>query len=216
MMCSRACVRTCTVTSSGMRPLSISVRRKTYSVSLAAGKPTSISLKPTRSNSLKNSTFCSSVIGSMSAWLPSRRSTLHHTGARSTLSFSAQSIQRTGGRKYCFVYLSKFFMTVSFRLVFGIKKALSSSPKRRKQVSRYHSFSRAFAHALVRYLPCGAYPAPVTEGFRPASTRFPFRAGRSAASSPVRIGRLAPNGGSLMPALRNTVPLHCVLLFHLL
>ena len=106
MMCSRACVSTCTVTSSGMSPLSMRVRRKVYSVSLAAGKPTSISLKPTLTSNLKNSTFCSRVIGSISAWLPSRRSTLHQTGARSMLSFSAQSMQRTGGRKYCLVYFS--------------------------------------------------------------------------------------------------------------
>ena len=46
MMWSRHWVSTCTVTSSGMRFSSISLRRNSYSVSLAAGKPTSISLKP--------------------------------------------------------------------------------------------------------------------------------------------------------------------------
>ena len=33
----------------------------------------------------------------ISAWFPSRRSTLHHTGALSMLSFSAQSMHGTGG-----------------------------------------------------------------------------------------------------------------------
>ncbi len=51
MMCSRACVNTWMVTSSGIRSSSISLRRNWYSVSEAAGKPTSISLKPTSTSS---------------------------------------------------------------------------------------------------------------------------------------------------------------------
>ena len=46
MMCSLACVNTWTVTSSGIMFRSIRARRKSYSVSDAAGKPTSISLNP--------------------------------------------------------------------------------------------------------------------------------------------------------------------------
>ena len=50
MICSRHWVSTCTVTSSGIIFSSIRVRRKVYSVSEAAGKPTSISLNPTFSS----------------------------------------------------------------------------------------------------------------------------------------------------------------------
>ena len=67
IMCSLACVRTCTVTSSGISFRSIKVRRKLYSVSDAAGNPTSISLNPIFTSILKNSTFSSRLIGSMSA-----------------------------------------------------------------------------------------------------------------------------------------------------
>ena len=81
MMCSLACVRTWIVTSSGIIFLSMSERRKSYSVSEAAGKPTSISLNPTFTSIWKNSIFSSRLMGSIRAWLPSRRSTLHQMGA---------------------------------------------------------------------------------------------------------------------------------------
>ena len=48
---------------------------------LAAGKPISISLKPMRTSVSNMRRLRSGSIGSMSAWLPSRRSTLHHSGA---------------------------------------------------------------------------------------------------------------------------------------
>ena len=79
---SRAWVRTCTVTSSGMPPDSISSRRKAHSVSEAAGKPTSISRKPTSTSSAKSRRLRSGPMGSTSAWFPSRRSTLHPHQAR--------------------------------------------------------------------------------------------------------------------------------------
>ena len=47
------------------------------------GKPTSISLKPSRTSKSNMRRFRSGPIGSTKAWLPSRRSTLHHSGARS-------------------------------------------------------------------------------------------------------------------------------------
>ena len=87
MMCSRACVRTCIVTSSGIKFCSIRVLKKAYSVSEAAGNPASISLKPSLTSILKNSIFCSRFIGTARAWLPSRKSTLHHMGAWSMYSF---------------------------------------------------------------------------------------------------------------------------------
>ena len=99
MMCSLACVSTWIVTSSGIMSCSISVRTSSYSVSDAAGKPTSISLKPISTRSRKNSSFSSRLIGSINAWLPSRRSTLHQTGAFSTYSFFAQSMHVSGGIK---------------------------------------------------------------------------------------------------------------------
>ena len=49
----------------------------------AAGKPTSISAKPTSSSRSNMRSFSCTFIGSIRAWLPSRRSTLHQRGARS-------------------------------------------------------------------------------------------------------------------------------------
>ena len=83
--CSRAWTSTCKVTSAGMRFSSTSRRMKLNSVSLADGKPTSISLKPVATSNSKNSTFSSTFMGMASAWLPSRRSTLAQMGARSII-----------------------------------------------------------------------------------------------------------------------------------
>ena len=90
MMWSRHWVSTWTVTSSGIMFCSISTRRNSYSVSLAAGKPTSISLKPIRTSIWKNSIFSSRLMGTIRAWLPSRRSTLQKAGACSMWSFLTQ------------------------------------------------------------------------------------------------------------------------------
>ena len=97
IICSLACVNTWIVTSSGIRFCSINVRTNVYSVSEAAGNPTSISLKPIFTRSLKNSIFCSRLIGITNAWFPSRRSTLHQIGALSTYSFSAHFMHFIGG-----------------------------------------------------------------------------------------------------------------------
>jgi len=56
---------------------------KSKSVSLAAGNPTSISLKPHLRRRLKNLVFCSTVIGLTRDWFPSRRSTAHQRGTLS-------------------------------------------------------------------------------------------------------------------------------------
>ncbi len=74
-------VRTWIVTSSGMRLSSISARTKSKSVCEAAGKPTSISLKPSRTSRSNMRLLRSGPIGSTRAWLPSRRSTEHQIGA---------------------------------------------------------------------------------------------------------------------------------------
>ena len=148
MMCSLACVSTWIVTSSGIRFCSINVRIKVYSVSDAAGNPTSISLKPISTSNLKNSTFCSRLIGITSAWFPSRKSTLHQIGALSTYSFSAHFIHFTGGIKYCLLYFVTFFMIIPpFSLnvlLCRAKKNLSSLQitvrDERQLSSRYHSY----------------------------------------------------------------------------
>ena len=87
------------VTSSGIKFCSMSARQKAYSVSEAAGNPTSISLNPTLHRKAKNSSFSSRDMGTMRDWLPSRKSTLHQTGARSMWSFLTHFISDTGGMK---------------------------------------------------------------------------------------------------------------------
>ena len=79
--CSRAWVSTWMTTSSGMRFSSMSIRTKSKSVCDADGKPTSISLKPICTSSSNISSLRAGFIGSISAWLPSRRSTAHQRGA---------------------------------------------------------------------------------------------------------------------------------------
>ncbi len=79
--CSLACVRTCIVTSSGICPPSINVLTKSKSTCDADGKATSISLNPMSTSILNIFSLFSTFMGEGSAWLPSRRSTLTHTGA---------------------------------------------------------------------------------------------------------------------------------------
>jgi hypothetical protein len=61
-----------------MRFSSIRRRVKSNSICDAEGKPISISLKPSFTSNAKYSSFSSTLMGTASAWLPSRRSTLHH------------------------------------------------------------------------------------------------------------------------------------------
>ena len=85
------------VTSSGIRFSSISRRTKLNSVCEADGKPTSISLKPMFTSSWNISSLRSTLIGSISAWLPSRRSVLSQIGALvSTASGQVRSFRPTG------------------------------------------------------------------------------------------------------------------------
>src|SRR5258706_1043055 len=100
---SRAWVRTWTVTSSGISFSSISLRTKSKSVWDAAGKPISISLKPHFSNSMNMHNLRSASIGSINAWLPSRRSTLHQTGGRVMTRFGqVRSANATGAKERYF------------------------------------------------------------------------------------------------------------------
>src|SRR4051812_17718322 len=67
---------------------------------LAAGKPTSISLKPIFTRALNMRILRSGSIGSIRAWLPSRRSTLHHSGALSiVLSGQVRSASEIGRKR---------------------------------------------------------------------------------------------------------------------
>ena len=117
IICSLACVKTWTVTSSGIMSRSIRALIKLYSVSDAAGKPTSISLKPILTNIWKNSNFSSKLIGSISAWFPSLKSTLHQIGALSIYSFLTQSYVGVGGIKYCLLYFPKFILKSPFQSI---------------------------------------------------------------------------------------------------
>ena len=92
----------------------MSARTNSNSVSEAAGNPTSISLKPARTSVSKNSTFSSRPMGTISAWLPSRRSTEHQMGARSMWSRRAQRMGGFSGAKYWIPYLLAFCMLFSF------------------------------------------------------------------------------------------------------
>src|SRR5262245_48475031 len=76
----RLWVSTWMATPSGIMSLSISSRTKSKSVSDAAGKPTSISLKPILQSSPNIRVLRSESIGSIRAWLPSRKSTAHQIG----------------------------------------------------------------------------------------------------------------------------------------
>ncbi|MCY1505196.1 hypothetical protein D9M68_393930 [compost metagenome] len=86
---SRAWVSTWMVTSSGIWLCSISSRTKLKSVSEADGKATSISFRPTWTSVLKKRIFLVASIGSISDWLPSRRSELHQIGT-SVMVFDGQ------------------------------------------------------------------------------------------------------------------------------
>ncbi|MNT51734.1 hypothetical protein D3C72_1887170 [compost metagenome] len=70
------------LTSSGMRCSSISMRTKSKSVCEAAGNATSISFRPIFTSCSKKRSLRAGFIGSIRAWLPSRRSVLIQRGAR--------------------------------------------------------------------------------------------------------------------------------------
>ena len=94
---SRAWVSTWMVTSSGMRSSSMSLRTKSNSICDAEGKPTSISLKPIFTSCSNMRILRAMSMGSIRAWLPSRRSTLHQMGALViTASGQERSVRRTG------------------------------------------------------------------------------------------------------------------------
>ena len=79
----------------------MSSRTKSKSGWEAAGKPTSMCLKPMCHQRPSAAFSWATVIGSTSAWLPSRRSTAHQSGARSS-AVGPLAIRQTddGERRY--------------------------------------------------------------------------------------------------------------------
>jgi hypothetical protein len=75
--------RTCTQTSSGMRPLLDQAAREIELDLRGGGEADLDLLEADLHQQVENSSFSSTLIGTASAWLPSRRSTLHQIGARS-------------------------------------------------------------------------------------------------------------------------------------
>jgi len=125
MSSGRHWVRTWMVTSSGIRSPSISSRRKSKSGWLALGKPTSISLKPMATTASNRRRLRAGSIGSMRAWLPSRRSTEHHSGALVIWRFGHSRSDKCSGSGKNGLYFSNgifFGMGDPFR---GNTKALS-------------------------------------------------------------------------------------------
>ncbi len=87
----------------------MSWRQKSKSGWLAAGKPTSISLKPIATSSWNIFSLRAGSIGSMRAWLPSRRSTEHQRGAWSVTTLGHVRSSRTIGTKAWYFSKGIFF-----------------------------------------------------------------------------------------------------------
>src|SRR5439155_22377 len=106
MRSGRHWVRTWMRTSSGIRSSEMMRRTKSKSGWLADGKPTSISLKPICTSVSNIFSLRAGSIGSMSAWLPSRRSTAHHRGARSIWTLGQRRSESASGSGRKGTYLS--------------------------------------------------------------------------------------------------------------
>ena len=105
--------------SSGMRPERTRPAIKSNSVAPALGKPTSISLMPTFTSRSNSRVFFSGPIGSISAWLPSRRSVESQRGADVIVRDGhCRSSNATGGKGRYFVAGSRS-IAVSFVSVPG-------------------------------------------------------------------------------------------------
>ena len=114
---SRACTSTCNHTSSGAWPFSMSKRLKANSVFDADGKPTSISLKPIFTSVWNNSSFCEIFIGTASAWLPSRKSTLAQRGAVVSTRFGHWRSGKCIGRNARYFFDGSLCMVVWFLII---------------------------------------------------------------------------------------------------
>jgi hypothetical protein len=86
-----------------MRSSSISLRTKSKSVCDAEGNATSISLKPIRTSCSNMRSLRSTLIGSIRAWFPSRRSVLIQMGGCSMMrSGQARDVVGTVGKRRYF------------------------------------------------------------------------------------------------------------------
>src|SRR6476646_4720263 len=137
-------VRTWIVTSSGIRFSSIRSRTKSKSGWDEEGKPTSISLNPILISTSKSRRFRCTSMGSMSAWLPSRRSTLHHTGA-AVMAASGQRLsgRSTGGK-------ALYFRVGILFIVPGIPLDLSGRGKMKDLLGRPDAGGLASTHRGAR------------------------------------------------------------------
>src|SRR3954453_15664434 len=106
MRSGRHWVRTWIVTSSGIRSCSMRSRTKSKSGWLADGKPTSISLNPICTSVSNILRLRAGSIGSISAWLPSRRSPAHQRGAFSIWTFGQRRSGSASGSGRKGTYLS--------------------------------------------------------------------------------------------------------------
>ncbi len=130
---SRACTSTCSHTSAGARCSSISRRLKVNSVFDAEGNPTSISLNPQFTSAWNSSSFWLTFMGTASAWLPSRRSTLHHIGARVNVRLGhCRSGKCTGGNGRYFADGS-LSMAIFFLFILNLPLPLPLNLNLRKQ-----------------------------------------------------------------------------------
>ncbi len=109
---SRAWVMTWMQTSSGMRRCSMSWRTKSKSVCEAEGNATSISLKPSATSRSKNRALRSAFMGSIKAWLPSRRSVEHQRGARVSVRAGHWRSGRDTAGKGRYLFCGRFSMSV--------------------------------------------------------------------------------------------------------
>src|SRR6185369_925028 len=130
MRSSRAWTRTWSQTSFGARFSSIRRRLKVNSVLDAEGKPTSISLNPHRTSVWKSSSFWLTFMGTASAWLPSRRSTLHQVGATVKVRLGHfRSGKATGGKARYFV--DGVLSMAYFQLLLTVRRSGKQKPHRR-------------------------------------------------------------------------------------
>src|SRR5882672_2199955 len=108
----------------------MSKRLNANSVFDAEGKPTSISLKPVFTSVWNNSSFCDTFIGTASAWLPSRKSTLHQRGAwvRTRLGH-CRSGKCTGGN-------ARYFFDGSFCMVVWLSNYCRPAPELKQKTHR--------------------------------------------------------------------------------
>src|SRR6185436_13430686 len=146
---SRAWVSAMMVTSAGISFCSMRSRNVWKSVSDADGNPTSISLMPT-AHSVRNSRFLvSRLMGSNSAWLPSRKSVLHHTGTLLSLREGHCRLGRSMGGN------GRYFLEGSFNMAASLWLALTGQGRDFSALVRGHRVSSLVGADWWRVGSCG-------------------------------------------------------------